>query len=226
MGYTREQLLACEGASIPNLIGDDCQLLFVGINPGLQTAMTGIHFAHPSNRFWPALNKAGLVDWIPNVSPVAPSVMVDIHEQALAAPNKARSYPALRRAGLIDFDTDTDQGMTDRQRAAFTAAGMGISNLVQRATIRASELTADELRAGGERLCGLVAELRPAVVAVAGVTAYRTAFDAKSAVMGLQEVEGNAEWWVLPNPSGLNAHVQIDDLAGWFRTVADRAGQS
>jgi TDG/mug DNA glycosylase family protein len=132
----------------------------------------------------------------------------------------------LRRAGLIDFDIDTDQGMTDSQRAAFTAAGMGISNLVQRATIRASELTADELRAGGERLVGLIAELRPVVVAVAGVTAYRTAFDARSAVIGRQDVEGDVEWWVLPNPSGLNAHVQIDDLAGWFRTVAERAGLS
>jgi TDG/mug DNA glycosylase family protein len=188
--------------------------------------MTGIHFAHPSNRFWPALNKAGLIDWMPNLAPVAPSVKIEIHEQPSSAPEQTHIYPALRRAGLIDFDIDTDQGMTDRQRAAFTAAGMGISNLVQRATIRASELTADELRAGGERLCGLVAELRPAVVAVAGVTAYRTAFDARSAVIGRQDVEGDVEWWVLPNPSGLNAHVQIDDLAGWFRTVADRAGLS
>lgn len=224
VAYSREQLLVCEGAIIPDLIGDDCRLLFVGINPGLQTAMTGIHFAHPSNRFWPALTKAGLIDWMPNLSPVAPSVTIDIDEQPSAAPNRAHTYPALRRAGLIDFDIDTDHGMTDQQRSSFIAAGMGISNLVQRATVRASELTADELRAGGERLVGLVAELRPAVVAIAGVTAYRTAFDVRSAVMGRQKTAGDAEWWVLPNPSGLNAHVQIDDLAEWFRNVADRAG--
>lgn len=186
MGFTREELESFRDQTVPDLIGNDTRLLYVGINPGLWTAATKTHFCHPSNRF----------------------------------------YPALRRAGLIDFDIDTDHGMTDGQRAAFTAAGMGISNLVQRATVRASELTAEELRAGGERLVGLIAELRPVVVAVAGVTAYRTAFDARSAVIGRQDVEGDVEWWVLPNPSGLNAHVQIDDLAGWFRTVADRAGLS
>ncbi|MGF1618359.1 MAG: mismatch-specific DNA-glycosylase [Acidimicrobiia bacterium] len=186
MGFTREELESFRNHTVPDLIGDDTRLLFVGINPGLWTAATKTHFCHPSNRF----------------------------------------YPALRRAGLIDFDIDTDHGMTDKQRAAFTAAGMGISNLVQRATVRASELTAEETRAGGERLVSLIAELRPAVVAIAGVTAYRTAFDARSAVMGRQDIEGDAEWWVLPNPSGLNAHVQIDDLAKWFRTVADRAGLS
>lgn len=186
MGFTREELESFRDQTVSDLIGDDTRLLFVGINPGLWTAATKTHFCHPSNRF----------------------------------------YPALRRAGLIDFDIDTDRGMTDGQRSSFVAAGMGISNLVQRATVRASDLTADELRAGGERLLGLVAELRPAVVAIAGVTAYRTAFDAKSAVMGRQETAGDAEWWVLPNPSGLNAHVQIDDLAEWFRAVADRAGLS
>lgn len=184
MGFTREELEAFRDQTVPDLVGDDTRLIFVGINPGLWTAATKTHFCHPSNRF----------------------------------------YPALRRAGLIDFDIDTDHGMTDEQRANFIAAGMGISNLVQRATVRASELTAEELRAGGERLVGLIADLRPAVVAIAGVTAYRTAFDARSAVMGRQDVAGDEEWWVLPNPSGLNAHVQIDDLAQWFRTVADRAG--
>lgn len=184
MGFTKEELESFRNHTVPDLIGDDTRLLFVGINPGLWTAATKTHFCHPSNRF----------------------------------------YPALRRAGLIDFDIDTDHGMTGRQRAAFIATGMGISNLVQRATVRASELTAAELRAGGERLVGHIAELRPSVVAIAGVTAYRTAFDDRSAMMGRQEVTGEVEWWVLPNPSGLNAHVQIDDLADWFRIVADRAG--
>ncbi len=186
MGFTRAELESFRDHTVPDLIVDGTRLLFVGINPGLWTAATGTHFCHPSNRF----------------------------------------YPALQRAGLIDFAIDTDHGMTDEQRSSFTAAGMGISNLVQRATIRASELTADELRAGGERLLRLVETVRPAVVAIAGVTAYRTSFGTKQAVMGRQEVAGDAEWWVLPNPSGLNAHVQIDDLAEWFRTVADRAGLS
>ncbi len=184
MGFTREELESFRDQSVPDLVGENTRLLFVGINPGLWTAATRTHFCHPSNRF----------------------------------------YPALRRAGLIDFEIDTDLGMSDEQRAVFVGAGMGISNLVQRATVRASELTAEELRAGGERLVGLIADVRPVVVAVAGVTAYRIAFDCKSAVMGRQESKGDSEWWVLPNPSGLNAHVQIDDLAEWFRTVAERAG--
>ena len=186
MGFTREELESYRNHTVPDLIGDETRLLFVGINPGLWTAATKTHFCHPSNRF----------------------------------------YPALRRAGLIDFDIDTDHGMTDQQRAGFIAAGMGISNLVQRATVCASELTAEELRDGGERIVGLVELLQPAVVAIVGVTAYRTAFNVRSAVMGRQETPGTAEWWVLPNPSGLNAHVQIDDLAEWFRIVADRAGLS
>jgi TDG/mug DNA glycosylase family protein len=184
VGFTREELESFRDHTVPDLVADGTKLLFVGINPGLWTAATQTHFCHPSNRF----------------------------------------YPALRRAGLIDFDIETDRGMTAEQRFDFTSRGMGISNLVQRATIRASELTSDELRAGAERLKLLVDTLRPRVVAVAGVTAYRTAFGAKSAVMGRQELDGPAEWWVLPNPSGLNAHVQIDDLAELFRTVAVRAG--
>jgi double-stranded uracil-DNA glycosylase len=183
MGFTRGELEQFRGHTVPDLLGDRTRLLFVGINPGLWTAATQTHFCHPSNRF----------------------------------------YPALKRAGLIDFDIDTDHGLTDQQRSEFTGRGMGISNLVPRATVRASELTAGELRAGGDLLCGLVADLRPRVVAIAGVTAYRTAFGQKSAAMGRQDVEDDAEWWVLPNPSGLNAHVQIGDLAEWFRTVATRA---
>ena len=184
MGFTRQELESFRDHTIPDLIDERTKLLFVGINPGLWTAATQTHFCHPSNRF----------------------------------------YPALKRAGLIDFDIDTDHGMTREQRFDFTSRGMGISNLVQRATVRASELTSDELRAGAERLRLLVNTIRPLVVAVAGVTAYRTAFGVNSAVMGRQELDGPAEWWVLPNPSGLNAHVQVDDLAEWFRTVAVRAG--
>lgn len=156
----------------------------MGINPGLWTAATQTHFCHPSNRF----------------------------------------YPALHEAGLIDFRIETDVGMTDAQRRSFVERGMGISNLVERATIRASELGADELKLGGERLAGLVERVQPRVVAVLGITAYRTAFGDRGASVGVQAVPGPAEWWALPNPSGLNAHVTIDGLATSFRGVAERAG--
>lgn len=238
MGFTREQLALCEGASIPDLIGDDCKLLFVGINPGLQTAMTGIHFAHPSNRFWPALKKAGIIDWVPNVSPVAPAVPLGEvsqgQERLWTAATQThfchpsnRFYPALERAGLIDWSVDSDVGMTDHQRERFTKSGIGITNLVRRATARASELDRQELRAGGERLVGLVDRLQPEVVAVAGVTAYRDAFGDRKAAMGRQEARiGESQLWVVPNPSGLNAHETIDSLACWYSTVAREAGIS
>lgn len=238
MAYTKEQLSLCVGASIPDLIGENCKLLFVGINPGLQTAMTGIHFAHPSNRFWPALKKAGLVDFMPNLSPIAPSVPLPSEEgrssdvpwtaatQTHFCHPSNRFYAALRGAGLIDFDIDADIGMNAGQKEAFLRRSMGISNLVQRATTRASELTGDELVSGGNRLTSLVEATAPRVVAVVGVTAYRTAFGDRDAILGKQQVAEGAEWWALPNPSGLNAHVTVGGLADWFRRVADAAGIS
>ena len=94
-----------------------------------------------------------------------------------------------------------------------------------RATAKASELTAAELREGGERLRRFVAEHHPAVVAVAGVTAYRDAFGRRDAVLGRQpEPFGDAELWVVPNPSGLNAHETIDTLAAAYRAPAVAAG--
>lgn len=237
MGYTKEQLALCEGASIPDLIGDGCRLLFVGINPGLQTAMTGIHFAHPSNRFWPALKKAGIIDWVPNVSPIAPAVPLPDPEgrhrdlswtaatQTHFCNPSNRFYPALRQAGLIDWEIDTGTGITDCQRQDFVETGMGITNLVQRATVRASELGREELREGGDRLRSLAESVSPRVVAVAGVTAYRDALGDRRATLGEQdEGFGGSSLWVVPNPSGLNAHETIDSLAEWYRRVADEAG--
>lgn len=183
--FTRAQLEAFRDQPVPDLIGDDCRLLIVGINPGLWTAATQTHFCHPSNRF----------------------------------------YPALRTAGLIDWGIDTAMGITPGQRQGFTAIGMGITNLVNRATARASELSADELEAGGRRLVDLAQRMSPSVIAIAGVTAYRTAFQRPGAVLGEQEEGiGPASSWVIPNPSGLNAHVTVADLAGWLRRLADIAG--
>jgi len=185
VGFTQAQLRSFEGRSVPDLVAPGIRLLFVGINPGLWTAATQTHFCHPSNRF----------------------------------------YPALRRAGLFDVDFDADVGMTDSQRAAFLARGMGITNLVARATARASEIAADELREGSERLLTTVDILAPAVVAIAGVTAYRTAFDRPGAAVGHQPLGlSGIETWVVPNPSGLNAHETIDSLAGWFAQVGRAAG--
>ena len=187
MGFTRGELESFRDALVPDLLPPPdrpLRLLFVGINPGLWTAAVQTHFAHPGNRF----------------------------------------YPALLRAGIL-VAVDPSAGMTDADRAGFTARGLGITNLAPRATAKASELTREELLAGGQRLRALVRERRPRVVAVAGVTAYRQAFDRRKAVQGLQDepLEG-AELWVVPNPSGLNAHETTATLATAYAGPARAAG--
>jgi TDG/mug DNA glycosylase family protein len=102
------------------------------------------------------------------------------------------------------------------------AAGIGITNLVNRATARADELTADEIRTGLPRLRRTVARWRPRCVAVLGVTAYRTAFADPKAQVGEQpeRLEG-VPLWVLPNPSGLNAHYQQADLTAVYARLRE-----
>jgi TDG/mug DNA glycosylase family protein len=136
-----------------------------------------------------------------------------------------RFYPALLAAGIIDVLPDFARGMTDAERAAFVARGLGISNLVNRATARADELSRAELRAGAERLRATVRRRRPAVVAIVGVTAYRAGFDQPRAATGEQPggLEG-ARLWVVPNPSGLNAHDTVATLAEAYAEPARAAG--
>lgn len=185
MGYTRAELDSFRDREVPDLLGPGLRLLFVGINPGLWTAATGMHFAHPGNRF----------------------------------------YPALFRAGIITREIVRGVPMSDDDRRHLIDRGVGITNLVARATSTAAELSAEELRAGGERLRELVRERRPVVLAVAGITAYRTAFGLRNASAGMQpeRFEG-AELWVVPNPSGLNAHETIDTLADAYLAPARAAG--
>lgn len=136
-----------------------------------------------------------------------------------------RFYPALHRAGIIDRPVDPAAGMTDADRDYFRSLGIGITNVVRRATAKASELTSAELRAGGDELRATVERTRPAVVAVAGITAYRPAFGLPKAVMGRQpEPLAGAELWVVPNPSGLNAHETVDSLATAYAAPARAAG--
>lgn len=136
-----------------------------------------------------------------------------------------RFYPALRLAGILDREIDRAGGMTDDDRAYVVARGVGITNLVNRATIRADELAADELRRGSRRLTAFVTSHRPAVVAVAGVTAYRQAFGLPRAQAGEQpERLAGARVWVVPNPSGLNAHETTATLATAYAEPARAAG--
>jgi TDG/mug DNA glycosylase family protein len=185
VGFSRAELESFRDIAVPDLVRPGVRLLFVGINPGLWTAATQTHFAHPGNRF----------------------------------------YPALRLAGILDREMDRAAGMTEADRRYLVARGLGITNLVNRATARADELSPAELRAGCLRLTELVHSYRPRVVAVAGITAYRTAFSRPRAVSGEQpESLAGADLWVVPNPSGLNAHHTLVTLAEAYAAPARAAG--
>lgn len=183
--FSRAELESYRNKTVPDLIGPGLRLLFVGINPGLWTAAAQTHFAHPTNRF----------------------------------------YPALYRAGVTSYEICRKSGFTPQDRRYLVERGVGITNLAERATARASELSPAELRSGAATLSQKVRPWSPRVVAVVGITAYRTAFRRPRARSGLQPegLEG-AELWVVPNPSGLNAHETIATLTDWYAKVARAAG--
>jgi TDG/mug DNA glycosylase family protein len=176
---TPADLAAARGQTIPDLVTPGLRVLFAGINPSLYSAATGLHFARPGNRFWPALHRSGF----------------------------------------------TSRQLRPEEQSLLPDLGLGITNVVARATARADELEAGELRAGGQMLGALAESLGVSWLAILGVTAYRTAFGQPQAVVGLQSVRlGGAQAWILPNPSGLNAHWSAGALAeefGRLRAAAD-----
>jgi double-stranded uracil-DNA glycosylase len=130
-----------------------------------------------------------------------------------------RFWPVLHRSGF------TGRELRPCEQEEILRAGLGITNVVARATARAGELSAGELREGGRALADTVARVRPRWLAVVGVTAYRTAFGQPDAAVGSQNGTLGGAWlWVLPNPSGLNAHWGIDDLTAEFATLRRAAG--
>lgn len=136
-----------------------------------------------------------------------------------------RFWPALYAAGILDRVVDCSAGMSREAEDHVVARGVAITNLAPRATARADELSTDELRAGRAALERRLAAWRPAVVAIAGITAYRDAFDRRRATAGEQpERLAGARLWVVPNPSGLNAHETVRSLAQAYREAAAAAG--
>ena len=136
-----------------------------------------------------------------------------------------RFWPSLHRGGLTDHEIDASLGLSADDEAHLAERGIGITNLVGRATARADELSREELRAGGADLVERIADLRPRVVAISGVTAYRTAFALPKAKLGYQDPVTIDAWppsvglWVVPQPSGLNAHETVETLAQRWREV-------
>jgi TDG/mug DNA glycosylase family protein len=135
-----------------------------------------------------------------------------------------RFWPALYAAGITPRLVDVSNGMSETDRELVLGLGIGITNIVPTASARADELTLDELRAGALMFEAKVRRWEPRVVAVLGLTAYRQAFAEPKAAQGPQARRmGGAELWVLPNPSGLNAHETVDSLATSYRGAWEAA---
>lgn len=176
---TPADLETARDRTIPDVVAPGLAVLFSGINPGLWSGATGLHFARPGNRFWPTLHRSGF----------------------------------------------TPRQLRPQEEWELLPLGLGITNVVARASARADELTREELVTGGEVLRAKVRDLRPAWLAVVGIGAYRSAFASPRAVVGPQpDTVGETRVWVLPNPSGLNAHYPAAALAEEFARLRDAAG--
>lgn len=161
------------------------------------------------------------------INPSLWSGAVDAH---YARPGN-RFWPALHRAGLVPRVMDPSTGLADSDRVALCDRGIGMTNLVARATARADEVSPEELREGLDRLASVVQDRRPTVVAFAGITTYRIAFGVKQVKQVKQVKRGRQpEPWhgaivhVVPNPSGLNAHDTVDSIALAMRAAGADAG--
>jgi len=171
---TKEDLADAVNRTVDDLIAPGLKVLFCGINPGLYSGATGLHFARPGNRFWKVLHQSGFTG-----RPLDPS-----------------------------------------EESELLASGYGITCFVSRTTARADELSKEEFIEGGKILLSKLEKYKPKMLAVVGIGAYKTAFQKPKARIGLQEETfGDTLIWLLPNPSGLNANYQIDDLVRLFREL-------
>lgn len=137
---------------------------------------------------------------------INPGLMSEATGHHFARPGN-RFWPALHLSGF------TPRQLAPSEQHLLPGFGVGITNVVARPSATAAELTRAELVEGGARLAALVADVRPKMLAVLGISAYRTAFARPKAVIGPQEERvGGVQVWALPNPSGLNAHWTLDKI--------------
>ena len=147
--------------------------------------------------------------------------MRSVAVQGHFAPRGNRFYPALLRAGMTDHLIDASAGLSGSDRDYLLGRGVGITSLVARATASADELGPAELAEGALARSRPGSPVPPARGRHPGITAYRTAFGSPRAVLGRQPGSLNgAQQWVVPNPSGRNAHASADTLAAAYREVA------
>ncbi|MFD9540211.1 G/U mismatch-specific DNA glycosylase [Streptomyces sp. NPDC060022] len=150
---------------------------------------------------------------------INPSLMTGATGHHFAHPGN-RFWPVLHLSGF------TPRQLKPSEQDELLTHGLGITNVVARATARADELSTAEFREGGELLSAKVEQFGPSWLAVVGVTAYRTAFGERRAQIGPQErTIGGANVWVLPNPSGLNAHWTVRTMAEEFARLRTAVGQ-
>jgi len=158
----------------------------------------------------PDLIKPGLKVILAGINPSLYSGAIGKH---FARPGN-RFWPALHLGGW------TSRQLSPWEDDELLASGVGITNLVARTTARADELSDEELREGRKLLEAKVKRYEIPCVAFVGITAYRIAYEDRQAKIGEQETRcGNAKVWVLPNPSGLNAHYQLADFGKLFREL-------
>jgi len=161
-------------------------------------------------RTMPDLLAPGLRILFCGINPSLYSAVVGYH---FARPGN-RFWPTLHAAGF------TRHQLGPSEQEELLRLGYGITNVVDRATATAAELAATELTEGGRRLNAKLRRYRPRFLAMLGISAYRLAFGKPEAQLGLQpETIGSTRLWVLPNPSGLNAHYQLKDLARLYREL-------
>jgi double-stranded uracil-DNA glycosylase len=177
---------------------------------------TSAELAAARDKTIPDVARPGLHVLFCGINPSLYSAAVGHH---FARPGN-RFWPALHRSGFTPREFRPDE------QDELAGLGLGITNIVDRATARADELSAEELAASGHLLRAKCARLRPGWLAVLGVTAYRVAFGQPQAAVGRQDLRlDGTRLWVLPNPSGLNAHWTITQMVGAFRELKESAGQ-
>jgi len=164
---TKEDIADALNRTVPDIIAPNLRVLFCGINPGIYSGATRLHFARPGNRFWKALHLSGF----------------------------------------------TTRQLDPSEGQELLEVNCGITCIVDRTTARADELSKEEFVEGGRLLVKKLKKYKPAMLAMLGLGAYRSAFARPKAKIGLQEETiGDTRIWLLPNPSGLNANHQLPDL--------------
>ena len=184
----REVALPVANNTLPDLLRDALDVVFIGINPSLYSVAQGHYFARRSNRFWPCFSRSVL------------------------------GAAARRALGVERLEPEHDRLLPTH--------GFGFTDLVKRPTARASDLRPQELVAGAARLVWKLAHHRPRIACFHGMTGYRYVLGelmpaASKAILGLQPMRiGATPCFVVPNPSGANAHFTPADQIQWYNRLA------